>query len=76
MCHSTLGSRVIKKKKRRVLRVPAESVLERDGLLHGEVGPVPLEPSLTLHPTPYRVQGVRFRVQDLGFRIEGSGLGV
>jgi hypothetical protein len=27
-----------------VLRVPAESVLEGDGLLHGEVGPVPLEP--------------------------------
>jgi len=64
--HSTLGRRVIKKKKKthhEVQRAEENRALRLPLLLTRSLG-VP-----ELHPLGFRVQGSGFRVQGLGFRV-------
>jgi hypothetical protein len=64
VCHSTLGWRVIKKKKKKG-KACLESKVEAQGL-------PPQSSGFRVQGAGLRVQGPGFRVQSSGFRVQGK----
>ena len=83
MYHSTLGWRVMKKKKKRVQpfggeggawRQPHPSDSSRLAAIHAPACIVRVQGSgFGVQGPGFRVQGLGFRVQGSGFRVQGSG---